>query len=300
MPGVDLGDVGHVGVHALADVVRQRHRPGRLADRVAGHLDPLAQLRGAHHPGDPLAQRDHLATGQGGGLEQVVGAVRAGAGHRVAEDHPALGVGVEHLDPLAVEHGDHVTRPVAGARRHVLRHRQVAGHRHGRLERGDRQHRRADGRRAGHVGLHLPHALRRLDRDAAGVEGDALADQRHPLAVGLARRGVGQLDQPRRGLRALPDGDDAAVPAGRAAPARRAPRRRGRRPGRRRRPRRRTAGGRSSFGAVLTQSRLSPHRAGHRGAPGSISARAVASAASGTAISTSATGSRRVGCGVVL
>ena len=33
---VDLRDVGDIGVHALADVVRQRHRPGRLADPVAG------------------------------------------------------------------------------------------------------------------------------------------------------------------------------------------------------------------------------------------------------------------------
>ena len=58
-------------------------------------------------------------------------------------------------------------------------------------------------------------------------------------------------------------------------------------------------GGRSSFGAVFTQSRLS------RTAPATACARVIsvcapASAASGTAISTSATGSRRVGCGRVL
>ena len=112
MPALTWRDVGDVGVHALAHLVRQRHRPGRLADRVAGRPDPLAQLGGAHHAGDPLAQRDHLAAGQRRGLEQVVGAVLAGPRDRVGQDHPALGVGVEHLDPLAVVHGDHVARPV--------------------------------------------------------------------------------------------------------------------------------------------------------------------------------------------
>ena len=40
MPALTWRDVGDVGVHALAHVVRQRHRPGRLADRVAGRLAP--------------------------------------------------------------------------------------------------------------------------------------------------------------------------------------------------------------------------------------------------------------------
>ena len=47
-----------------------------------------------------------------------------------------------------------------------------------------------------------------LMRQAARVEGDALADQRQ---VGLrAPRGVGQLHQPGRVGRALADADDAA------------------------------------------------------------------------------------------
>ena len=68
---------------------------------------------------------------------------------------------------------------------------------------------------------------------------------------------VGQLDQPRRGLRALPDGEDAAVPAGLqrllvehldAQPGL---------PARPRRPRRRTPAGAARSGGVFTQSRVS-------------------------------------------
>ena len=40
---------------------------------------------------------------------------------------------------------------------------------------GDGPHDTDDGRGAGHVGLHRPHALRRLEGDATRIEGDALA-----------------------------------------------------------------------------------------------------------------------------
>ncbi len=45
------------------------------------------------------------------------------------------------------------------------------------------------GRAAGHVVLHLLHALGGLDGDAAGIEGDALADQAQMIAaLGRASR----------------------------------------------------------------------------------------------------------------
>ena len=55
----------------------------------------------------------------------------------------------------------------------------------------------------------------RLDGDAAGVERDALADQRHLLGLlrlaGELRAAVGQPDQPRRTRRPLADADHPAV-----------------------------------------------------------------------------------------
>jgi hypothetical protein len=45
------------------------------------------------------------------------------------------------------------------------------------LRPGQRRHQADDGGRAAHIALHLVHAGARLERDAAGVEGDALADK---------------------------------------------------------------------------------------------------------------------------
>ena len=60
---------------------------------------------------------------------------------------------------------------------HVLGHRHDADHADGRAEQRDGAHGADDGRAAGHVVLHPLHAVGRLDRDAAGVERDALPDQ---------------------------------------------------------------------------------------------------------------------------
>ena len=64
---------------------------------------------------------------------------------------------------------------------------------------------------AGHVALHRQHALGRLDVEAAGVEGDALADQHHGRRLrGRAARGVVETDQAGRRRRGGADGEHAA------------------------------------------------------------------------------------------
>ena len=68
-----------------------------------------------------------------------------------------------------------------------------------------------DGRGAGHVALHVPHARAGLDVDAAGVERDALADERDVLRRPLGA--VGEADEARLGRGAAADGEDAAVAA---------------------------------------------------------------------------------------
>src|SRR5699024_6102824 len=64
---------------------------------------------------------------------------------------------------------------------------------------------------AGHVRGHVVHAGGRLQRDAAGVEGDPLADQGHRTLRRLGR--VLETDQAGRAGRALAHADDAAVAA---------------------------------------------------------------------------------------
>src|SRR5699024_65081 len=63
----------------------------------------------------------------------------------------------------------------------------------------------------GHVRGHVVHAGGGLQRDAAGVEGDALADQGHRARRCLGR--VLETDQTGRAGRALTHADDAAVAA---------------------------------------------------------------------------------------
>ncbi len=83
---------------------------------------------------------------------------------------------------------------------HVLHQREQAGHRHRQAELDggaqDREHRRG----AGHVVLHPLHRAGALQVEAAGVEGDALADQRDvsPRPGGTVAQG----HQPRWGGRA--------------------------------------------------------------------------------------------------
>ena len=70
-------------------------------------------------------------------------------------------------------------------------------------------HRAQDGGPAGHVVLHVLHSLGGLDRNAPGVEGEALAHQRQRLVVGVAA-GVAQDDHPR--LLVGPPGDREESP----------------------------------------------------------------------------------------
>ena len=79
---------------------------------------------------------------------------------------------------------------------------------------------------AGHVVLHLVHVLGRLDRDAAGVERDALADQpehdvRAPRSAGSCRRTM----QPRRLVAARARRRAAGPSSARRSASRRGPRR---------------------------------------------------------------------------
>ena len=125
-------------------------------------------------------------------VDEQVGTLLVGERKRVGENETPLGVGVADLDGEAVARAIDVERPerAAGDRvldrrnEHAQPHRQLPVHDHV----GEREH----GRGAAHVLLHQQHRAFRLDVEAAGVEADALADQRH-----LRRRRIapGEVDQ---------------------------------------------------------------------------------------------------------
>ena len=71
---------------------------------------------------------------------------------------------------------------------------------------GERLHQPDNASRARHVALHVLHAGGGLERDAAGVEGDALADQRDRVAALRAGTAPLHYHDVARLLAALPDG----------------------------------------------------------------------------------------------
>ena len=111
-------------------------------------------------------------------VEQAAGLLLDGVAQGVGQDQPALGVGVQDLDGLAVAHGEHVAQLHGPAAGHVLGQGQVA-------DEVDRQA-RAGRRRcmvasttAAPVMSHFMSSIeaRRLEREPAGVERHPLADQ---------------------------------------------------------------------------------------------------------------------------
>ena len=106
----------------------------------------------------------------------------------VGQHEPAFGVGVDDLDGLAGHRGDDVAGTLRIAVGHVLDEADDADDVDLGLARGQRVHQADHGSRAAHVALHVLHAGGRLDRNAAGVEDDALADEGDRLGPSPCRR----------------------------------------------------------------------------------------------------------------
>ena len=143
----------------------------------------------AEQAGMLLAERDHHRAGQ---RREIDHRLRLEALLRVpetiGEHHAALGVGVEHLDGLSRHRRDDVARTLRAAARHVLDEPDDADGVDLRLALGELVHQPDHAGRARHVALHVLHAGGGLERDAAGVEGDALADDGDRVAALRRRR----------------------------------------------------------------------------------------------------------------
>ena len=129
---------------------------------------------------------------------------------RVGEHEAALRVRVRDLDRLAVHGGEDVAGPERAAADRVLARGDDGQRAQRQPELRDHADALDDRAAAGHVALHVLHVERGLDRDAARVERDRLADEaEHDVAL---RRGrlVAQDDHARRVVAALGDAREGA------------------------------------------------------------------------------------------
>ena len=128
----------------------------------------------------------------------------------VGEDEAAFRVSIDDFDGLAGHRGDDVPRALSVAVRHVLDEAEDADRVHLGLAGGERAHDACDRGGPAHVGLHLLHPVRRLDGDAAGVKGHALADEGDRLGLGVL--GAHPLDDGELAFpaAALPDAEQCA------------------------------------------------------------------------------------------
>ena len=148
----------------------------------------------AEEPGGAGSEGDRAGPGEGGQVDDGVGPGLRRQAQAVGQDQAALGVGVEDLDGGAAADREHVADPDGVGSDHVLDQGQVAGDLHLGAQGAQCAHGADDGGGAAHVAVHALHALARLQRVAAGVEGDPLAHQ-GDVAAGPALGGVGDLDE---------------------------------------------------------------------------------------------------------
>ena len=156
------------------------------------------------------AERDDAGAGEGGRVNQVGGAELPGVVKPSASTmRPSASVLMISmvLPDLAV-----MTSPglYAVPRGHVFCRADNGDDLHLRLESGDGAHGSDHGGAAGHVVLHLLHALGGLDGDAAGVKGNALANQSENRLRWCPFRLIGHNDERRRLCRSLGDGPECA------------------------------------------------------------------------------------------
>ena len=143
-------------------------------------------------------ERDARSARQRAHVDKQIGRLLVGERERIGKHQPAFRIGIADLDGQALARAIDVERPERRARDGILDRRDQNAQPHRQLAVHDHVRERERRRGAAHVLLHDQHRGRRLEVEAAGVEADALADQRDlrrrriaPVQIDQARRAVG-------------------------------------------------------------------------------------------------------------
>ena len=179
-----VADVLHVGDAATRSAAGSPRHSGsshRLADGLAGreHVARSARRRCPSRRVMSVAERHHARAGERRRVDDHLRLLLREVRERVGQHQAALGVGVQHLRRLAAAMREDVAGLRSPSRSACSRCDGIAAitltfgfsSAIARIVREDR-------RGAAHVVLHRLHALGVLDRQAAGVERDALAGDR--------------------------------------------------------------------------------------------------------------------------
>ena len=188
MTAANILHVREFGIDHLVVFRSHRHAPNAITRCLARLVELAGQFVViGEEPCAVLAEGDQDGAGQGRQVDhefRLVGLLAVP--ERIAKDEPTFRIGVDDLDRLTGHRGDNVTRTLSIAVRHVLDKADYADDIGLGLARGKCVHEASDGSGAAHVAFHVFHAAGRLDRDAARVEDDALADEGNRLVLGLA------------------------------------------------------------------------------------------------------------------
>ncbi len=179
-----VAHVGEVGLELRHVLLPERHLPCAVTRIDAA----LQELRGqcfvvGEEPAGVRPQRDDAGAGERRDVDHAGGVEALGVGERVVEDEASLGVGVEDLDRDAGHRSDDVAGAARVAAGHVLDRRHESDDVERELQPRERLEQADHAARAAHVVLHLVQQRAGLQRNAAGVERDALAHQHHGLVV---------------------------------------------------------------------------------------------------------------------
>ena len=144
----------------------------------------LQRIVVAHQADVHRAQRNAYGTGQCRGIDHVSRTLAHGVRQGIGKNEPSLGIGVDHLDGLAVHRLHDVARSGGRAAWHILDQAKQTANALRQTQPRDRRDRPEHGCRAGHVVLHFFHRVRGLERKASGVKRHALADKKQVLVAG--------------------------------------------------------------------------------------------------------------------
>ncbi len=191
-----VGDIGGLAFDHLAVGGPQRQPPQRIEGGLAGGEQRVGDaVVVAEKRGQLGAERDARGAGQGGEIGDQSRTPAGRLGERVGQYHPSLGVGVADLDGQALARPHDIERAHGVARDAVFHRRDQHAEPHVEFRRHHHVGEAERVRRAAHVLFHQLHIGGRFQIESAGIEADALADQRHARRPGPAPN---QVDQSRR------------------------------------------------------------------------------------------------------